>query len=125
MPQKQTIPEEELRLLHVFGDETCQTRHRWMVLGTLVVPDEHVRHVRAKFAAMKRGMGIQGEIKWERTDRKLLTRYKRLATAAMALITTHRVMQFHTVIICMDVVDDDRHNDGIPEMGYSKFFHHL
>ncbi|WP_411901386.1 DUF3800 domain-containing protein [Methylorubrum thiocyanatum] len=125
MPQTQTIPEEELRLLHVFGDETCQTRHRWMVLGTLVVPDEHVRHVRAKFAAMKRAMGIQGEIKWERTDRKIVARYKRLATAAMALITKHRVMQFHTVIICMDVVDDDKHNDGVPETGYSKFFHHL
>jgi hypothetical protein len=121
----QTIPEELRKLYHVFGDEICQVSHRWMVLGTLVVPDEHIAHVRSKIIAMKRKMGLQGEIKWEYTNRKLVGRYKRLASAACALISKHRVMQFHAMLICMDVVDHEKYNQGIPDLGYSRFFHHL
>lgn len=96
-----------------------------MVLGTLVVADDHVINVRRKFLAMKKGMGLLGEIKWERTNANVLERYKRLADAAFALILKHKVMQFHCVLICMDVVDHEKYNSGIPDLGYSKFFHHL
>lgn len=81
----QSIPEEELRLHHIYGDETCQVRHRWMALGTLVVSDDHVINVRRKFMAMKKAMGLLGEIKWERTNAKVLDRYKRLSDAAFSL----------------------------------------
>lgn len=123
MPQ--TIPEEALRLHHIFGDETCQDSHRWMVLGTLIVSEAHVAHVRRKFLAMKKAMGLAEEVKWHRTNAKLLPRYKRLVDAAFALILKHKVMQFHSMLICMDVVDHEKYNDGIPEIGYSRFFHHL
>ncbi|MEE7504166.1 DUF3800 domain-containing protein [Methylobacterium mesophilicum] len=123
--ENQTGSEIELKLYHVFRDETCQERHRWMALGTLVVPDEHLNDVRSKFTAMKSAMGLQGEIKWEYTNKKLLSRYKRLANAAFSLISKHKVMQFHAMLICMDVVDHEKYNDGIPDLSYSRFFHHL
>jgi hypothetical protein len=120
----QTIPEEQTKLHHIFADETCQTGHMWMVIGSLIVADEHLNHVRAKFLAMKKHMGIQGEIKWEYTNTKLLPRYKRLANAAFGLIEKG-IMQFHSLTICMDVVDDDKYNDGSPDLGFAKFIHHL
>jgi hypothetical protein len=70
-------------------------------------------------------MGLQGEIKWEYTNRKVIERYKRLADAALALITKHKVIQFHAMLICMDVFDHEKYNYGIPDLGYSRFFHHL
>jgi hypothetical protein len=96
-----------------------------MALGVLVVPDEHVNNVRRKFLAMKKLMGVVGEIKWEYVNNKTLARYATLANIALALIMDHKVMQFHSMLICMDVVDHDKHNEGIPDIAYSRFFHHL
>ncbi len=41
----QTIPEEQTKPYHIYADETCQTKHRWMALGVTIVAEEHADHV--------------------------------------------------------------------------------
>jgi hypothetical protein len=119
----QTIPEDLTKLHHIVADETCQTKHRWMALGITIVPDEHADYVRAKFRTWKRKMGLKGEIKWTRTDDSNIERYKTLVKIYMYLVSIG-VIQFHAILICMDVADYSE-VDEVPELSYSRFFHHL
>ncbi len=120
----QTIPEELTRLHHIYADETCQTKHRWMVIGTTAVSDEHVAHVRAKLLAWKHHMRLQGEIKWSATEASNIERYKTLVRIYFALMK-RGIIQFHAILICMDVVDYSKFGDDVPDASYSRFFHYL
>jgi hypothetical protein len=120
----QTIPEERTKLYHILADETCQTKHRWMAIGATVVSDEHADHVRAKFRAWKKHMGLQGEIKWNSTKENNVDRYKTMVKIYMALVAKG-IIRFHAILICMDVVDYGELGDEVPELSYNRFFHHL
>jgi hypothetical protein len=125
MPRPQSISEEHTRLHHVVVDETCVTRHRWMVLGSIVVADEHVHHVRAKLNAMKASMGLAGEeVKWERADKGRIDRYKRLANVVISLIE-QRIIRFHSITVCMDAIDLDKYAEGDPDVGYNIYLGQL
>jgi hypothetical protein len=120
----QTIPEELTKPYHIYADETCQTKHRWMALGVTIVAEEHADHVRAKLRACKHAMRLQGEIKWTRTDDSNIERYKRFANIYMYLVE-RGIIEFHCMLICMDVVDYRALGDDVPEFAYNRFFHHL
>jgi hypothetical protein len=123
MPRIQTIPEELTKLHHIVADETCQTKHRWMAIGSTVVSDEYADRTRAHFLAWKRRMGLKGEIKWTDTDRKNLDRYKTLARVYMALVDKG-IIQFHSIVMDMEQVTYDDVAQ-VPEMAYNRFFHQL
>jgi uncharacterized protein DUF3800 len=122
--RSQKISEEETKLHHVFADETCQENHDWMGLGTTGVSDEHLKHVRAMFLAWKKKMGLQGEIKWEYTDKKNVERYKTMATVYFNLLKRD-ILQFHAMTIPMADFDPQALGDDVPEAGYNRCFHHL
>lgn len=122
MARSQKVPEEELKLYHIFGDETCQEGHEWMGLGTTSVSDEHLAHVRAMFLAWKRRMGLQGEIKWEFTNKKNVERYKTMATVYFNLLDRD-ILRFHGMTI--PAADFELPDDEAAEASYNRCFHHL
>ena len=129
MPRIQRIPEEETKLYHIFGDETCQEvagrqKHDWMALGTTGVSDEHLGHVRAMFLAWKKKKGLQGEIKWEFTDRKNVDRYKFMVTLYFNLLRRD-ILQFHAMTIPKADFDYRALGNDVAEAAYNRCFHHL
>lgn len=124
MPRIQKIPEEETRLYHIFADETCQTSHDWMALGTTSVSDENLAHVRAMFWAWREKLGLHGEIKWTRVDKKNLDRYKEMVTVYFNLLK-RGVLQFHAMTIPMADFDPKALGNDTPEAAYNRCFHHL
>lgn len=124
MPRVQKIPEEETKLYHIFADETCQTKHAWMALGTTAVSDENLERVRVELLNLKEKMGLQGEIKWEYTNKKNLERYKTMATAYFKFLH-EGILQFHAMIIPMADFDYQAFGDEVPEAAYNRLFHHL
>jgi hypothetical protein len=124
VPRVQKIPEEKTKLYHIFADETCQTKHDWMALGTTGVSDEHLRHVRAMFLAWKQRMGLHGEIKWEYTDKKNIDRYKTMVTLYFNLLRKD-ILQFHAMTIPAADFDYKALGNDVPEAGYNRCFHYL
>lgn len=120
----QKIPEEETKLYHVFGDETCQTNHAWMALGTTAVSNEHLDQVRAEFLFRKKRMGLQGEIKWEYTCDKNVERYKKMVTAYFDLLRKD-ILQFHSMVIPAENFDFRAYGNDVPEAAHNRLFHHL
>jgi hypothetical protein len=124
MLRTQKIPEEETKLHHIFADETCQVSHDWMALGTTGVSDQHLAHVRAMFLAWKVHMRLHGEIKWVRTDKKNVDRYKTLVTVYFNLLK-RGILQFHAMTIPMAAFDPKALGNEVPEAAYNRCFHHL
>lgn len=124
MWRTERIPEEETILFHVFGDETCQVDHDWMVLGTTGVSDVHVDMARALFLGWKKRMGLQGEIKWEFTDKKNVERFKKLMTVYFELLHDG-ILQFHSMVIPAKNFDYKAFGNPVPEAAYNRLFHHL
>lgn len=124
MPRAQNIPEGDTKLYHVFADETCQTDHDWMALGTTGVSDEHLAHVRTMLLAWKVKLGLHGEIKWTRTDKKNVDRYMQLVTVYFNLLR-RGILQFHAMTIPMANFDPEALGNDTPEAAYNRCFHHL
>ena len=124
MPRTQIVPEELTKLYHITGDEACTGQEKWLVIGITVISDEHVDHVRAKFLAMKKMLGLPDEVKWVKCTHKNLPRYKRLANVILYLIERD-IINFHSIAIFKAVVDNEKYNEGIPEIGFNKFVYHL
>lgn len=129
MPRIQKIPEEEIKLYHIFADETCheeagKEKHEWMALGATSVSDEHLAHVRAMFKAWKKRRGLKGEIKWTRTDDSNVERYMLLTTAYINLLNLG-ILQFNSMVIPKVAFEDPYWDEEVPEIAYNRCFHHL
>lgn len=95
-----------------------------MALGTTAVSDQHLAHVRAMFLAWKTKLGVHGEIKWQRTDKKNLDRYKTLVTVYFNLLR-RGILQFHAMTIPAADFDPKALGNDTPEAAYNRCFHHL
>lgn len=126
MARTQRIPEEQTKLHHIYADEACQTKHKFMVLGTTMVADENLNRVRDAFISKKEEMGLKGEIKWEQTDKWNLARYKTIADMYLEFIKT-KVLRFNSMIIEVAGIKLKYKSDAenVPEFAYNRFFHYL
>jgi hypothetical protein len=68
-------------------------------------------------------MGLRGEIKWERTDKANVDRYKTMVTVYFNLLG-RGILEFHAMTIPMAGFEE-RLGDDVPVIAYNRCFHHL
>lgn len=117
-------PPDPRQLSDIYIDESSQTRHRYLVLGGIIVPTVSVEAVTAEIARCRLPELPFGEMKWTKVSRSKLEAYQRVVNAffyADAL----RVCDFHSLVVDTHQVDHRRFNQGSREIGFNKEIYQL
>jgi len=116
-------PPDLTRFSEVYIDESSQTRHRYMLLGALVVPTPLSQRLEAALRAARLPELPVGEMKWTKVSRAKLPAYLRFIDEV--LHPTRWPTDFHCVIIDTHKLNDNRYNIGSREIGINKEVYQL
>jgi hypothetical protein len=111
-------------ILEAFVDESCQTQHRYLVLGGLACKHENVSDCEARFAMVRKQYAMFGEVKWTKVSRAKLHVYKALVDTLFSLISEDK-LHFHSLIADTSEFDHKTYNQGNSEIGFHKLIYQL
>lgn len=126
------MPHEADLFCNVYVDESSQTKHRYLVLGGLLVPLSHFDAFEADIAAARDHTipvtyadGGPRVIKWEKVNARNVDGCKKLVEAFYSFPKRHRLPARKNVDINCVVVDTSKKplkdaGDGDIEIGFSK-----
>jgi hypothetical protein len=123
----------------VYIDESSQTKHRYLVLGALIVPRSHsdlleveVIGARGNKFPPKRPDGTPRIIKWEKANAYNLAAYKRVVDAFFIFPQRYKFslakeLNIHCVVVdnTVKVMHDRKFSGGNVELGFNKDIYHL
>lgn len=126
------LPHEADLFCNVYIDESSQTKHRYLVLGGLIVPLSHADLFEADIIAARESIIAPTRvdakpriIKWEKANAYNLSAYKKVVDAFFTFETRHRIpLRKHVDINCL-VVDTSKKDlkktgEGDVEIGFNK-----
>jgi Protein of unknown function (DUF3800) len=142
MPRKPWVPlpHEANLFTEVYIDESSQTKHRYLVLGALLIPLSLSSQFAADIIAARgdrfppnRLDGTPRIFKWEKANAYNLEAYKRVANAFFRFAYTHRTaplalkVKAHCVVVDMSikVLHDRKFSGGDVDLGFNKDIYHL
>jgi hypothetical protein len=110
-------------LCDVFIDESSQTKHRYLLLGGIIVRVPELELTAALRAA--RGDELpHGELGWVKVSRSKLSAYKRYVDVFFQGGMSANV-DFHSIVIDTSQIDDRTYNGGSREAGFNKEVYQL
>jgi hypothetical protein len=131
------LPHEADLFCNVYIDESSQTKHRYLVLGGLVVPLSHadlfetaIIAARDKIISPTTPDGTPRVIKWEKANAYNLASYKKVIDAFFAFERDYKLpLHKHVDVNCV-VVDTSKKSlrdsgDGDVEIGFNKEIYFL
>lgn len=134
MPRKPwtPLPHEADLFCNVYIDESSQTKHRFLVLGGLVVPLSHAAAFESDIIAARdhtipisKPDGTPRVIKWEKANAYNLAAYKKVVDAFFTFPTRHNIplhknVNIHCVAVDTSKKDLKASGDGDMEIGFDK-----
>lgn len=115
----------DLRVTHVYVDETSQTKHRFLVLGCMIAWPEECVDIAQNIAVARLPELPAGELKWTKVSRRMLPAYKRVVDAYFKLSTPIYGPHFHSLVVDTSKLKDGVYNDGSRELGFNKEVYQL
>jgi hypothetical protein len=133
------LPHEKDLFTEVYIDESSQTKHRYLVLGGLVVPLSHsalleveVIGARGTKFPPKRPDGTPRIIKWEKANGYNLEAYKRVVDVFFMFPQRYKLplskeINIHCVVVdtAIKAEHDRKFSGGDVELGFNKDIYHL
>jgi hypothetical protein len=141
MPRKPWVPlphEAEL-FTEVYIDESSQTKHRYLVLGALIIPLSHSARFETAILAARgldfppeRADGTPRILKWEKVNAYNFNAYKRVVEAFLLFprltrLPTTKDVNIHTLVVdtSVKVEHDRKFSGGDVELGFNKEIYYL
>lgn len=108
--------------IHVFGDESSQTGHRYMALGALITGLSH-DELEKELVSVKEAHHLFREVKWQKVPShgKFLDGYKALVTKFVSLPVRYKVFIVDTALYPLSHVSFS----SSKELGFYKYFYQL
>ena len=131
------LPHEADLFCDVYLDESSQTKHRFLVIGSLIVPHSHVAAFEADIVAARdhtipvfKQDGSPKVIKWEKANAYTLAGYKKVVDAYWTFPQRHNLpMRKHIDINCIAVDTSKKplkeSGQGDIEIGFNKQIYFL
>lgn len=110
----------EFTPFHIYGDETCQTQHSYMVLGCLVCHPRDARAIASSIRCIKESRNEHGELKWEKVKKRNIDKYKSVVDAFFSEFSTNSA-HFHSVVVNTAELNHRAYSDGDKDVGFNKF----
>lgn len=122
MRQPPPAPEH---VANIYVDESSQTKHRYLVLGGIIVPSVDHSAVSALIAEARLPELPKGEMKWTKVSKSKLAAYKRAVDAFFTGIDDFSTLDFHCLVVDTYKIDDKRFNEGSRDIGFNKEIYQL
>jgi hypothetical protein len=132
------LPHEAHLFSEVYIDESSQTKHRYLVLGSLIIPMSHadlqeadVIAARGEDIPPKRKDGTPRVMKWEKVSAYNFAVYKRVFDAFMAFPTKHKfdngkhVNNVNLVVVDTHLKHAKKKSEDTPDVGFNKEIYFL
>lgn len=114
------------QLLHeIYIDESSQTKHRYLVLGGLIVPYLARDQLEKKFACARLPELPHGELAWTKVSLAKLAAYVRVVEAVLKCSELTRNVEFHCLVVDTHKLRDQIYNRGSREIGFNKEIYQL
>lgn len=109
----------------IYLDETSQTKHRFLLIGGLIVPT----HAAALFEGMMRVARVpelpHGEMAWIKVSRTKLAAYRRVVSMFFRNDLGLSHLDFHCLAVNTSQQDHREFNEGSREIGFNKEIYQL
>lgn len=109
---------------HIYCDESRQTKDRFMVIGGIIIAEEHVGLFNQTMENFRQEENMRAELKWPKVTNQKLSKYLRFVDYFFALNNTDK-LNFHAVIVDNHHVDYKKLGKGDREAGFYKFYYEL
>lgn len=117
-------PLGSLPVLDIYADESCKDNHHFLVLGATIVPTERAGRIRQIIQEERHAERLLREIKWGKSSRCVLPKYKRMVELYFDLLRRGDLC-FHALILDAHKFNHRKYNNGCSETGYNKFLYQL
>jgi hypothetical protein len=116
------VPAKPEEIAEVYADESSQNKHRYLVLGAIVVmmietPDLVQAIIQARLPELP-----NGEAKWAKVSKAKLAAYKRIVDV---VFDNQDKWQFHSLFVDTTQQDHKKYNEGDSEIGFNKELYQL
>jgi hypothetical protein len=116
------VPAKPEEIIEVYADESSQNKHRYLVLGAIVVnmpdtPDLIEAIKKARLPELP-----QGEAKWTKVSKAKLAAYKRMVDL---VFENQDKWHFHSLFVDTTQQNHKKYNDGDNEIGFNKELYQL
>lgn len=119
-PVKKRMPPSPETLREVYIDESSQTKHRYLVLGGLIVDHLAAKDFEAALRAARMPELPQGEMKWTKVSLTKLPAYIRAVDTFFCEFNYPHYLDVHILVVDMQRVKDKLYNKGSREIGFNK-----
>ena len=115
-------PPDPKNIIEIYVDESSQTKHRFLVLGAVVVPLSGIRKLNELIVKARQPELPEKEAKWVRVSSKKLVAYKRIVNV---LLENRDHFQFHSLYVTAFMLNHQKYNAGSREIGFNKEIYQL
>lgn len=111
-------------LSDIYIDESSQTKHRFLVLGGIIIPTRQVLAANAELAKCRLPELPFGEMKWNKVSLGKINAYRRVLDAFF-YADAFRDAHFHSLVVDTHQLDHATYNQGSREIGFNKEIYQL
>lgn len=114
------------RLLHdIYIDESSQTKHRFLVLGGLILPEASAQEFEDRILQARLPELPRGELAWTKVSPAKLSAYSRVVEAALRWSPLTSRVEFHCLAVDTHKIRDHVFNKGSRDIGFNKEIYQL
>ena len=111
-------------MIDVYGDESCTSGHRYLVLGALAIERPLVAGVVDRLKAVRDRHNTHGEVKWSKISRAKLDFYKEYVDVFFDT-SAQDDLDFRALYVDTHTFNHHRFNSGDAEIGFNKLIYQL
>jgi hypothetical protein len=116
------VPAKPEDILEVYVDESSQTKHRYLVLGAVVVRMTNAQALNEAIAQARLPELPSNEMKWTKVSKGKLAAYQRVADL---FFDRNAEMHFHSLFVDTTKQNHKKFNQGDSEIGFNKEVYQL
>lgn len=124
LPKPKRSAPDPATVSEIYIDETSQTKHRYLLLGAIIVPLLDREEAEADILSSRLPELPNGELKWGKISRGKIDAYRRVIDQFFDSAHLHRT-HFHCLVIDTKLIDDRVFNEGDREIGFNKEIYQL
>jgi len=110
--------------MHVYCDESSQSKDRYMVIGGIWIPALNVQSFDEDIAKFRNDYNMKNELKWGKISKGKLNEYKIFIDIIFDYINKLYLL-YRCVIVDMWQYDNKKYNKGDYELGFYKIYYQL
>lgn len=117
--------QEKLPLIHVYCDESSQTKNRFMVIGGIWIPAKNISSFDNKINQFRDEHNMINELKWGKVSKGKINEYKKFVDIIFDDYIKYSYLLYRCVVVDMKMFDNKTYNKGDKELGFYKIYYQL